>query len=111
MPVQHLEMCIPGTELRPQLPHAEVTLTHVAMMKEHDPALAHLGKPALEILLHRVVRVESIDMQQVDGAIGEMRECIGERTTDEARKVTVPRIVMGPQVTQHRIAVESGVLV
>ena len=55
--VKELEARVAFAELGPQKPNSEIVPPLVRVVKEDDAALRKLGRPALEIVAHRVVGV------------------------------------------------------
>src|SRR5437870_13714458 len=98
-------------QLFPELPRSEVVLADVHVVHQHDAPRAQLGEPALEVMPHGLVGVIAVDVQEIDGAVREMRERLVERALDEPREGSVERVVMGAQAFQNLRPVQSGVSV
>ena len=53
-------------EFIPKLPHTKVLFVHMGVMKEHHRTRGEFGQPRLKVVLHRIIGVQPIDVQEVD---------------------------------------------
>ena len=109
--VLELEARVARAEFFPVLPDAEVVATHGDVMQQHYAALAKLGQPALEVVTHRLVGMQAVDMQKIQRAIGELAQRFIEGHLQQTRETAVARVVLLAQLGQHFFTVEAGVLV
>ena len=98
-------------ELAPEAPHAEVVAPDVRIMEHDDRAIRQLGAPGPEILGDRVVGVQPVDVQQVDLAIAEVRQGLGERRAQQGGEAPVAAVVQLRDAEIYRFIVVSGVLI
>ena len=66
-------VCVPKAFPQPENP--EVTLADVGVVEQHDRTVRELGLPSFEIVFDVLVEVTAVDMQQIDGAVAEVRKC------------------------------------
>ncbi len=111
MAVQELETWIPRRELGPQLPDAEAALAHVGVVEQHHRAARELRRPALEIGPHLLVGVAAVDVQQVERALGEIRQRLVEGAAQQFREAGIARVVEAAQRAVDLLAIEPGVRV
>ena len=76
---------LPGDFL-PELPHAEVPLAHIRVVQQHDSRRAQLGEPRGKVVLNGFVGVKPVDVEQVDGAVDELRQRGVELGPNHARE-------------------------
>ena len=111
-------MMVPEVEARellrqlvPQAPHTEITFVDVDIVEQHDRAVRQLGAPSLEIMPDGIVGMESVDMQQVDRAIGEICDRRIESAPHEVRKSRIADVVIVSQRGINLLAVKAGLIV
>ena len=63
-----------GREFGPQAVNSEVALRLHGVMKEDDRAVAEFGAPGFVVGLDGVIGVQAIDVQQVHGRVGDVRQ-------------------------------------
>src|SRR4029453_11379661 len=78
MAVPELEMRILARELFPQAIDAKVISVFGGVMKEHNAAARHFRQPALKIAPRTLIAMTAIDIEQVDGAVGELPASVGK---------------------------------
>lgn len=71
-------------ELFPQLPYAKATLPDVYVVEQDAPPVRKLRKPHFEVVLHCFIRVEDVNVQQIDGAIGKIWKRLIEGRPEQA---------------------------
>ncbi len=81
--VHELERRIPVPQLGPELLHPEAAFADIRVVEEHDGSLRELGLPGLEVVPYGFVRMETVDVEQVDRAVLEVRPH-RRRSNDEA---------------------------
>jgi hypothetical protein len=74
MAMDKLEMGELVTQLDPEAPNTEVIVALIRVMQQYDRMLGEFGLPTLKIVPDGVVGVETVDMQEVHGAVGEYGE-------------------------------------
>ena len=89
---------IPSGQLSPQAPNAKIAPVFSNIMEQRDGALAHLGQPGFEIVPGRIVRVEAVDMQQIDRPIANGGGRLIEGALVKSRECAIQRVVMMLQV-------------
>jgi hypothetical protein len=109
--VDELEAGVLVPDLVPELPDAEVLLPDVGVMEEDDAPLAYLGQPGFEVMADGVVGMETIDVEQVDRAVDELRDGFIERGPDQGRKAFIERVVVLTEVGEDLGAIFAGVCV
>src|SRR3954452_2876263 len=67
--VEELEARIAITDLFPEPPDAEALLPHVGVVQQEDASRADLGEPLFEVVLHGLVGVEAVNMEEIDRAV------------------------------------------
>ena len=90
-----------GGEFAPEGVDAEVAGGDGGVVKEDNGAIGELGTPGFEIMLDRIVGVEAIDVEEVDGGIFETGDGIVEGGRDERGKSCVERIVVVAQLVEN----------
>ena len=108
--VLELEAGITRAQLIPQFPHAEIALAHHGVVEQHHRMVRQFRQPRFEIVADRFVGVQTVDVQQIDRAVGEVGQRLVESHPQQLRKTAVVRVVFAQRL-EHFIAVESGVLV
>ena len=62
---------VPRAQFLPKPPDPEVRLAHIGVMeKDHRPA-RQFGQPGVEIVAHRFIGMQTVNVQQVDGGVAE----------------------------------------
>ena len=56
-------------QLFPQAPYPEATPKFVSVVENNHASFRHLRQPSLEIVLHRLVGMQAINMKQVNRAV------------------------------------------
>ena len=56
-------------QFTPQPPHAKVTLADVDVVKDDDSLVRQLRLPYVKIVLDSVIRVQTVDMQEINTAV------------------------------------------
>ena len=69
MTVDKLESRIIGAKLCKQPLHAKVTLANIRIVEQHDATRRELGPPRLVVVVDRLVGVEPVHVEQVDGTV------------------------------------------
>jgi len=81
MPVEEFEAWIVPRQFFPQPPHTEVLAPLVRVVQQDDRALREFRQPASEIVRDGLICMESVDMQEIDGAIRLIRTIRDEGAT------------------------------
>src|SRR5438105_15404609 len=105
MPVEELEAWHLYAEFLPETPNAEVCLPHVGIVKDYDAAPAQLPAPSFEVVPDGLVRVQPIDVEQIDATVGKMIGRKVEGCSDQSRKRPVSRIVILDELFVYVFAV------
>jgi len=71
--MEELEGSIIRAYLLPELEDPEAPFTNVRVMKENNCATRKFPGPRCKIVLHVLVEMSTVYMEQVDGCIGEVR--------------------------------------
>ena len=90
---------------------AETPFADVRVMEQHDSPSRELRPPGLEVVPHGVVRVQPVDVEQVDRTFLEVSDRVVEGRSDEARELGVMPLVVHGESLEDLLAVEPGVLV
>lgn len=78
-------------------------------MKEDDAAVGKLRRPGLEIVAHRVVGVQAVDMQEIDRAVLDMIARLVECAAQQRREAGVALVVEGAELLEDFLSVLAGV--
>ena len=97
------------SQLGPESIHAKVALAHGAVMKEHDGALGELGQPGFKIVSDGLVGVQSVDVQQVNAAVGKLGQCCIKGHAQQGGKTLVMGVVGFFQGLIDMVAVQASV--
>jgi hypothetical protein len=111
VPVQELERRMRRPQLFPQPPGAEVPLADVRVVEEDDAAIAELREPARIVRGDRLVGVAPVDVQQIDCAVGEVREGFVEGRPNQPRERRELARVIALPFLEHAFIVEAGLIV
>ena len=106
-----LERRVAIAQRLPELPDAELPLPHHGVVEDHHAAARQLRQPGLEVVAHRFVGVQAIDVQQVDAAFGEVRRGLVEAHAHQLREAGVLGHHHGFQAVVHFVAVVPGLLI
>ena len=98
-------------DFSPKAPNAKVVTPHFGVVKQNDGPVAELAAPAFKVVPDRFVRVQAIDVQQIDAAVRNVAERFIERLLQKCGEMPVPRIVVLPQLFQNLLAVMACVRV
>ncbi len=98
-------------QLLPQLPDLEVLVPGRRVVEKHDTARANLGKPVVEVVADGLVRVESIDVEQIDGFVAEVLQRVVECSSKQFGERTVGLGVVLVDLIEYGLVVEPGVRV
>src|SRR5260221_6023279 len=79
-----LKTWVSAGKLLPQTPYAKTPLPDVCIVEKNDPPLGNLWQPAFKIVFDRIISMQAVNMQHVNGTIIE---------------ITVDFIKSHPQVT------------
>ena len=109
--VLELERRIAAAQLFPQLPDAEPALAHHGVVEQHHAPARHLRQPGVEIVLHRVVGVQAVDVQQVHAAVREIRPRLVEQHAHQLREAGVLGLHHAVEAVVHLVAVQARVFV
>ena len=109
--VQELEAWIARFELQPEFPDAEVGFADVGIVQQHDGRGAELRQPRFEIVPDRVIRMQAVDVEQVDGSVAELQQGLVERRTDDPREGAEVTVVKVGPFLEDVIAIEPGLMV
>ncbi|MNT02127.1 hypothetical protein D3C72_1366150 [compost metagenome] len=92
--MRKVEAGVAVLQLCPQLVYAEVVTVDIAVVKKHNPALAELGQPALEIMANGFVGMQTVNVQQIHAAIGKAAEGLIKAHAHQCGKPQVMRVVV-----------------
>lgn len=98
-------------QFRKEAEHPETRAEFVRVVEQHDGVGRELRTPALEIVAHRFVGVQSIDMQQVDRAILERAQRFVEGHAQQRREGAERGGIETAQVLVDVFAVIAGMLI
>ena len=76
--MQKFEVGIMFGQFGEQAIDAKIAIENVRIVKQHDPAIGQLRPPALKIVLHRFVRMQAINMQEINRAVGKTEKRVIE---------------------------------
>src|SRR5260370_40462878 len=96
------------TDFFPKSPDAEIAFAHIGVVKQDHAPIAHPGQPGFEVVLDRFIRMEAVNVKQVNRPVGEMVHGLVEGTREQARKAAVERVVMAAQVRKDLGTVEAA---
>src|SRR5436190_835399 len=100
----------PG-EFLPKPPNAKAPLPHIDVMKQHDPARTHFRQPRVEVARNGFISMGAVEMQQVDAPIRKELYSFAERMPQQARKMSVSRIMVGTKLVANRLPVMHRIIV
>src|SRR6266404_1894127 len=98
-------------ELLPESPHAKISLACLDVVEKHDASATHFAQPALEDMSYSFAVVTSVNMQQINCLIGEMRQRFIKGALNQPRKAAVQGIVMCLKIVEYIGAMESAGLI
>ena len=78
-----LDMRVPLGYLGPEPPDPEPFRADVGVVEQDHAPRAYLGQPGGEVVLHRLVGVVAVDMEDVDGPIFELAHRLVEGGLDQ----------------------------
>jgi len=70
--VLEFEKRVPAGQLPPKSPHPKTVFPDVRIVKDHNGPLQQGAKPFVEIVLHGLVSMHTVNAQKVDATIGKM---------------------------------------
>ncbi len=103
-----LEFCF---EFVPEAPDTEVGMPGSDVVQQNDSTAADLRKPGREIVLHRFVGVQAVDVQKIDRLIAKLCHGIIKAHAQQIRKLPVVELVVAENFFVNFFAVESGVFI
>src|SRR5262249_37193000 len=109
MTVAELEGWILVFEALPEAPGPEILLPHVDVVAQHDPSLAELRAPRLEVVCPGLERVMSVAAEQVDAGSGKMVERFVECRSNQLRECREPTVVVSGPVLEDALVEQAGV--
>ena len=109
--MHELERRISVPQLSPEVVDAEAPFADVCVVQQHDSPARELRLPSLEVVPHRLVRVEAVDVEQVDRSVLEVADRFVEGRPDQARERGVMPVVVCREPLEDLLAVEACVLV
>ena len=72
--MEKMEVCEALLEFTHQLPHAEAIFEDIAIVKQQNSASAHFWQPCVKVVANGFIRVKTVNVQQVDTAVGKLFE-------------------------------------
>ena len=109
--MQEFEAGIGGANLIPELLHAETKIGDCGVVEKHNTAITQRREPGLEVVSNCFVRVESVDMKDVDRCFVESLPRLVERRSNQLRKFAVELIMVLFQVIEDVLSVRLAVLI
>ncbi len=98
-------------QLVPDFPDTKAIFAHIDVVQQDDALRTHPWEPGFNIMADSFIRVQAIDMQKVDAAVGEVasgRIKIGDH---QPGKSAIDAVMVGPQIFEHFRPIKSGMFV
>ena len=108
MAVAEFERGIAFLELVPELPDAKTLLLLVRVVEQHHGLARKFRQPRLEIVPNRLIAVEAVDVQQVDGAVLEFLDRLIESLAQQLREAPEAGVVESLEAFIDVLAILSG---
>ncbi len=80
-------------------------------MQQKHAAGAQLWKPNLEVVLHRGISVQTVNMQEVDAVVSELPDGLIEGHSKQVRERRIVPVVVRPYILEHLFTVKAGMFV
>ena len=80
-------------------------------MKQNNRAIAQLGQPRFEVVPYGIVRMQPVDVQQVDGAILELGEGVVEGRSYQSRERPEMKVVKARPFLEDVLAIQPALVV
>ena len=103
--VMELQVRILASQLLPELPDLKICVAGRRVVEQHDPSRSNLRKPVLEVVADAVVGVQSVDVQQIHGAVSEILLRLVERRAQESGERPVVPLVVSVDLGEHGLVV------
>jgi len=92
--VEEAEARVAAAHLVPEPPYSEFAFPDVGVVEEHDCGSAELREPGLEVVLDCLIGVQPVEVEEVDGPVGELGHRLVERCSKQARELPVAWVVV-----------------